>query len=321
MLQVLTLALPFFGVILIGFASGKIAKIPRSGLAWLDFYLIYVALPALFFDIISKTPIEELTRWSFVIATTASTFTTFLIAFGVGLLFTKGDRTVATFQGLVGAYANVGYMGPGLTLAALGTAAAAPTALIFCFDVALIFTIVPVMMALSGKEKKPLGPTLRLVIRRVLLHPFIVASIVGAAAAVIGLEAPAPLQATITFLRNSAAPAALFALGVTVALQPVGRQAMELPVLIGIKLLIHPLIAWTYVTAVGGFDPLWVKTAVLMGSLPPAATIFVATQQYGHYVNRAATAILLGTAASVFTVTLALYLVTHDLIPITPWGW
>jgi predicted permease len=119
----------------------------------------------------------------------------------------------------------------------------------------------------------------------------------------------------LTFLRNSAAPTALFAVGVTVALQPVGRSAPELPVLIFMKLVVHPLMAWAVLTTLGGFDPVWVKTAVLMACLPPAATIFVAAQQYQVYVARAASAILFGTAVSVLTVTAVLWLVTHDLIP------
>lgn len=320
MLQVITLATPFFGVILLGFVSGKIAKIPRSGLAWLDFYLVYVALPAMFFDIISKTPVQELARGSFILATTASTFLSFVVAALIGRAATGADLRINTMQGLVGAYANVGYMGPGLTLAALGPAAAAPTALIFCFDVALVFTLVPIMMSLGAAEKKPLGPTLALVVRRVLLHPFILATLVGAAAALIGFETPAPLQGLLTFLRNSAAPTALFALGVTVALHPVGRGAPELPLLIAVKLLLHPAIAFLTVSAVGGFEPVWVKTAVLMASLPPAATIFVAAQQYDIYVNRAATAVLVGTAASVLTVTAMLWLVTHDALPIPLFG-
>jgi malonate transporter and related proteins len=318
MLQVFTLALPFFGVIFIGFLAGKIARLPASGLAWLDFFLIYVALPALFFDIISKTPVDELAQGRFIAATVTSTFLTFLLTFAIGMAFAR-DLRVATFQGLVGAYANVGYMGPGLVLATLGAAAAAPTALIFCFDVALIFTILPVMMALGGPEKRALGPTLLLVARRVLTHPFIVATLAGVATAVIGVETPEPVQALLTFLRNAAAPTALFAVGVTVALQPVGRRAGELPILIAMKLIVHPLMAWTVLTAVGGFDPIWLKTAILMACLPPAATIFVAAQQYKVYVARAASAILFGTAASVVTVTVVLWLITNDAIPLEPW--
>jgi predicted permease len=316
MLQVVTLATPFFGVIFLGFASGKIAKIPRSGLAWLDFYLIYVALPALFFDIISKTPVEELAQGRFIAAIVTSTFATFLVAFVIGMVFSRRDLRLSTFQGLVGAYGNVGYMGPGLALAALGTAAAAPAALIFCVDVALVFTILPVMMALGGEQRQALGPTLALVARRVLTHPFILATLVGAIAAIVEFHTPGPLQATLTFLRNSAAPTALFAVGVTVALQPVGRSAPELPFLIFVKLVVHPLIAWTVLTLAGGFEPVWIKAAVLMACLPPAATIFVAAQQYQLFVARAASAILFGTAVSVFTVTVVLWLVTNDLIPV-----
>jgi predicted permease len=58
-----------------------------------------------------------------------------------------------------------------------------------------------------------------------------------------------------------------------------------------------------------------VETAFLMASLPPAATIYVIATQYRTYVLRASSAILIGTAASVFTVTGALYLIANDLVP------
>jgi Predicted permeases len=320
MTAVLTLAMPFFGLIFLGFASGRIAKIPRSGLAWLDFYLVYVALPALFYDLMSKTPIGELANGAFIMATTFSTYAAFAISFAVGTMVGRGDLRLATIQGLVGSYANVGYMGPGLTLATLGTAAAAPTALIFCFDVALAFTLTPLMMALGGTEEISLGKTATTVARRVFLHPFILATLVGVAAAAVRFELPEGFATMVTFLRNSAAPTALFALGVTVALQPVGRIPVEMPILIAIKLVLHPLIAWLMLTWIGGFDPVWIKTAVLMASLPTAATTFVAAQQYDVYVGRAATAIVLSTVFSVFTVTGVLTLIAFDLLPTAPFG-
>ena len=121
----------------------------------------------------------------------------------------------------------------------------------------------------------------------------------------------------ITMLRASAAPAALFSIGVTVALQqPVDQPYRELPALVAIKLIIHPLMAWTMVTLVGGFPPVWVQAAVLMACLPPAATCYAAAQQYRLYVEQSASGVLIGTAASVVTVTATLYLVTHGLVPV-----
>ena len=48
MIDVLNLALPYFGVIFIGFACGKLKSIPEQGLAWMNFFLLYISLPALF---------------------------------------------------------------------------------------------------------------------------------------------------------------------------------------------------------------------------------------------------------------------------------
>ena len=36
MLDILNLALPFFGLIFIGFACGKLRQIPDAGLAWMN---------------------------------------------------------------------------------------------------------------------------------------------------------------------------------------------------------------------------------------------------------------------------------------------
>src|SRR5690349_7059537 len=48
MIDVLNLALPFFGLIVIGYAAGKIKRLPDLGLAWMNFFLIYISLPCLF---------------------------------------------------------------------------------------------------------------------------------------------------------------------------------------------------------------------------------------------------------------------------------
>jgi malonate transporter len=60
MIDILNLALPYFGLIFIGFACGKSKNLPEAGLAWMNFFLLYVSLPALLFGIMSKTPFAEL---------------------------------------------------------------------------------------------------------------------------------------------------------------------------------------------------------------------------------------------------------------------
>ena len=64
------LLVPFFGLIGLGFFCGKVVKQPEAGLAWMQFFLIYVALPCLFYRLIADKPLDELANWPFIIATT-----------------------------------------------------------------------------------------------------------------------------------------------------------------------------------------------------------------------------------------------------------
>ena len=116
MLDVLNLALPYFGLIFLGLLCGKLKQIPDTGLAWMNFFLIYVSLPCLFYRVLAQTPLEQLNNPRFIVATILATATMFALSFAVGWLFRRhmGEATIA---GLSGAYGNIGYMGPGLTLA------------------------------------------------------------------------------------------------------------------------------------------------------------------------------------------------------------
>src|ERR1700759_3385201 len=183
MTDVLNLALPYFSLVFIGFACGKAKGLPEAGLAWMNFFLLYVSLPALLYGIMSKTPFAELNNPPFLIATTSATMTAFVLAMGLGRLIGNLSIREATLAGLSGAYGNIGYMGPGLALAVLGTKAAAPTALIFCCDSIFLFTIVPLLMALTDGQRRPLLHTLGLVVRQIALNPLIMSACAGALAA------------------------------------------------------------------------------------------------------------------------------------------
>ena len=110
MFDIVNLAVPYFSLIFVGYACGKAKALPEAGLAWMNFFLLYVSLPALLFVIMSKTPFAELNNPPFLIATTLGTSTAFVLALAAGRLKARE----ATLAGLSGAYGNIGYMGPGL---------------------------------------------------------------------------------------------------------------------------------------------------------------------------------------------------------------
>jgi malonate transporter len=102
----------------------------------------------------------------------------------------------------------------------------------------------------------------------------------GALAAALHFHPPVPIGNTLLFLQNAAAPTALFVLGVTVALRPFGRVPWEVPAVIAVKLLIHPLVVFGLMLLLGPFPQPWAATAILMASLPPALNVFVMARQH-----------------------------------------
>src|SRR6202012_1453441 len=196
MADVLNLALPYFSLIFIGFACGRIRRLPEQGLAWMNFFLLYVSLPALLFGITSRTPFEELNNPPFLIATTCGTALAFFLAMAVGRLTGKLSFRDATLAGLAGGYGNIGYMGPGLALAVLGAKSFAPTALIFCCDSIFLFSIVPLLIALIDRPHPSLLHTLGVVARQIVLNPLIMSACAGALAAALHLQPPVAIAHT-----------------------------------------------------------------------------------------------------------------------------
>lgn len=313
MLDVFNLVLPFFGLIFLGFFVARINRQPLEALGWMNTFIVYVALPALFFQILSKTPVAELTQWAFIIGCTMSTFGIFLAMFLIAYVRTR-KIDESTIQGLAAAYGNIGYMGPALAILAFGTPAAVPVALIFCFDNTLHFVMAPLMMALSGNDERSSRDLAIGVVRKIFGHPFIIATIFGVGAAITGLQPPVAIERMIDLLAKAAAPCALFAMGATLALRPIKRVPKELYLVVPLKLLIQPLLIFGVLSVAGNFPPVWISTAMLMAALPTATNVFVIAQQYGVWVERASSSVLATTLFSILTLTLWLYIMTHGVI-------
>ena len=306
-MDVLSLSLPFFGLILLGWASARATGYGEDGLRWMSFFIIYMALPALFFQLIRKTPLEELANADFILGTSGSTLAVFLFSYLFARYISRNSNTASTMQAVAGSYSNIGYMGPGLTLAALGEAAVVPTALVFCFDNALLFTLTPLFVELGSGSQHHWGRILLQAMKKVLLHPFILATIAGIAASAVHFEPPAAVENILNLLKGAAAPCALFVLGVVIAGRRAHLNSIDIPVSLLIKLIIHPLLVYIVLSWIGDIPPVWLYTGVLMSALPPALNVFILAQQYGAFIEEASTIVLVGTMVAIFTVTALLY--------------
>jgi hypothetical protein len=322
MSELIDISVPLFGLIIIGFAFGKIFKSSSiEGLQWLNIFIIYAALPALFVKLVAPVPIEQLTQFGYLATTTYATLIAFVVGFTIFKLAATrfGERPStprSVIAGLGGAYGNVGYLGPGVILAALGPAGLVPAALIIVFENILHFFIAPLGMALAGRLQGNLITIFLGILWKVVSFPFILACFVGMAISVSGVSIPSPIEKLLDLLSGAAAPCALFAMGVSLSLRPFTKINPLLSGLIFIKLIAYPILVWVLLSFVGNFDPIWIQAAIFLACLPTATNVFVISQQYNSWEEGASGIILVSTIVSFVTVPLILYLFGGNVLPL-----
>jgi malonate transporter and related proteins len=202
-IDVVNLALPFFGLIFAGAAAARLFHIEERTGDRLNILVLYFALPAMIYRTVASAPFEQLLNWPFILATSLSTFLVFAAAFAFAVWVLGARIHVAGLQASAASYGNVGYMGLILSVVAFGEAAAVPAILIFCFDILIQFALVPLAGAIGttahGATKAELGGNIA---RSVLLHPFFVATAAGAASAAIDLQLPTALDSALLAERH-----------------------------------------------------------------------------------------------------------------------
>jgi malonate transporter and related proteins len=310
MLEILNIALPFFGLILLGVIGGRIWVRSEEGLVWLNIYVLYFALPPLIFMIVAQTPLEKLANPTFVVATAGATATCFLLMLLVARKMFGTTLREAALMGTSAAYGNIGYMGLPLSVAFFGQAAGVPAALVFCFDIVVLFILTAIFAGLEDRSQDR-SQLIGRILWQVFTHPFNIATMLGAIATAVKWQPTDGLLTIVSMLMNSAAPVALFAMGVTVSLR--GRPDFNLPLatLGAIKLILHPVLAFAAVYLCVSADTTWLQVAVMMAALPTATNAFILARQYSAYVAGSGAAVITTTAVSVITIPLLVYALKH----------
>ncbi len=307
MIEILNIALPFFGLILLGVIAGRFWEQGESGMAWLNIFVLYFALPPLIFMIVAQTPLEKLANPAYVFATAGATCVSFFVMLAVALRVFKSTVKEAALQGTAAAY---GYMGLPLAVAFFGSAAAVPAALVFCFDIIVLFVLTAIFAGLDGNQRNRLQ-LIGKILKDVFTHPFNVATLLGVVASAFKWVPEGGLLKIIEMLMGSAAPAALFAMGVTVSLRRKPTLSQELGVLCVVKLALHPTLAFLAVSFFAPADEVWLQVAVMMAALPTATNAFILARQYTAFVAGAGAAVVATTVLSAVSVPLIVYALKH----------
>ncbi len=304
MTAVLETVLPVFALVFAGYFMGR-RFIGAEGIKGLSGFVYYFAIPALLFRTMSRGYLPGSEDLILLLAYFGGSFFVYALSIGLGHRLFGNSVAELGLMGMAGCFGNTVLLGIPLTLAAFGEAGMLPLTLIITFHSALLFPLSILVVELGrggGGWRKALGDSVKALSR----NPVILAILAGLAYGATGLGLAVPVEAFITLLSGAAAPAALFALGASLAGYRIAGDLKEIMLSCAIKLLVHPLAVAVLAFWVFDLRGDWAAIALLTAALPAGANVFVLAQQYNIYLGRAASIVLISTGLSMLTLSVLL---------------
>lgn len=308
MLSVVTIVLPVFGVIFAGYLSRKINLLGSAASSGLSSYVVYLALPAMLFDIMAKASWDDLYLPGFTATFGIGCLVVYGLALTIMLLFGLRKLPDASIDGLAAAYPNSGYMGFPLCLLVLGEASL-PAVTIAAAVISTLLLAVSVILFEAGMQQQRQPHVVMIkVVRALAFNPLLLAPALGALVGAAGWKLPEGVDAFLRLLGASASPCALVALGLLLAEASARSDGWSLTVLLTVsKLAVQPAITWVLAYHVFTVPQLHAQTAVLLAALPTGTGPFMVAELYKREAAETSTVVLLSTVLSVATVSLLVH--------------
>ncbi|MDA3146390.1 AEC family transporter [Leucobacter sp. UCMA 4100] len=305
MQAILTVLLPLFIVILVGFVASYSDRFARAESS-INALVFNVALPALLFmAVLDGTPLDSFpAQYPFLIILTL--VATSLILFG--FIFFAGKRTarVAAQVAMGGAYGNVVYFAIPIAMGLFGPIAGVTVGIGQMVHNLLYMIFYPVVVSVLPDGNRV--SFWQITKKAVLFNPVAMSIVLGLAYGYSGLPMPTLVADPLNLLGQIATPGALFCIGLTFrqsfrAFTSGSVKTLDLTVSVIGKLVLLPLITIFVVRVVfPGMSEVWASSMILMAAMPTSTTAYLASVEYDDDANLLAATVVATSLCSVITI-------------------
>ncbi|MFG3438835.1 AEC family transporter [Nonomuraea sp. NPDC047897] len=284
-------------VAVLGFVVGRAGVLRAQDELVLSRLAFFVAMPALLFATVSAADLRSV--FSPVLLTNlAGVVVTQLVFVTVARFAWRRSRGEVTIGALASSYINAGNLGIPVGVYVLGDGALVAPILL-----TQLLVITPAaFLLLDGGRRGARRTSVREALLRPLRNPLTVASLLGLAVAATGTEVPAMLMRPVELVGGAAVPLALLAYGLSLSgSRPAAERGRrrELVLVVLLKNLVQPAVAYLAGRYVLGLDGTDLMTATLFAALPTAQNIYVYAVHYDTARPLARGAVLATTVLSI----------------------
>jgi malonate transporter and related proteins len=299
--SLISIVLPIFGMIGLGFLAVKAGLVSVKAGEGLADYVFALAVPALIFRMLSEStaPLDA-SPWGYWLSYFVAVAVVWLMAMLVARRVFQRDSREAVIHGFSSAQSNTVFLGIPLILRAYGEAGAVPLFLLLAIHLPIMMAVASILIETTGSPDRSGG--VKRFAKTLVTHPILLALVAGVAAKLLGFRTPDYLKPLLDSLANSASPVALISMGIGLALYGFRSDPRAAWTVAGFKLIIHPLLVYVLGTYVFRLEPVFTGVAVLFAALPSGINGYLLAMRYKTAEAFASNTLAISTAASVVTV-------------------
>lgn len=306
MQALLDVILPVFLVIGFGYLAVWKAWFSDSGVDGLMKFTQSFAIPCLLFRAISTLDLTA----SFDAPLLLAFYSGAAVSFSLGLLGARfifqRDWPDCVAIGFVGLFSNSVLLGLPITERAYGVEALSGNYAIIAMHAPFCYMLGVTAMEIARSGSATFTQTARKVLTSMFRNALVIGIALGLLVNLTGLPIPGVAAQAIDLMVRAAIPAALFGLGgVLVRYKPEGDLRV-IAMVLSFSLVVHPAVTLGLAHAFN-LDRDAMRSAVLTATMAPGVNTYIFANMYGAARRVAASAVLIGTAASLVTVWLWLF--------------
>lgn len=303
----LQIILPVFLIVAVGFLAAKrnIFKSEQAD-AVMKFAQTF-ALPALLFSAVAKLDLSAVFQPELLISFYAGNTFVFIVGSLIARYFFKRPAGAAVAVGFCGMFANTVLLGLPIVERAYGAEALQPVYALIAVHAPYCYIIGITTMEIVRAGGRPIPETLRSIAKEILTNSLTIGLMLGFAVNLSGIALPQFIWSPIQMMVSAAIPAALFALGGILTRYKLSDRIGETVAVLILKLFVHPGIAYVLATQVFDLSIDFTRAAVMAGAMAPGVNVFLFANIYDRAKGTAANSVLLGTAASILSISFWLY--------------
>lgn len=293
--MVLSVLLPIFILLFLGYFSVKINLIHKEQISALSVFVIKISLPALLLVALASKDLHEIWYPSYFFVYAGISFLLYLTVFLVFYYFFKHRFSHAAVFAMGGAMSNTGFIGTAILTLLMGNQATIYISLTLIVENVIIVTMVLALAEAGLQQQQNIGLLLRQTLLKLLKNPVILSVLVGLSCAFFQIHLPTQLNQALDLLGKTASPIALFVIGGGLVGLSIQKIDMESVFLVFAKMVIMPLAVFTGLSLMPNVSQEMLYAGTIIAALPMPAAFIIFSQAYHVEDQKTLTPLMIST--------------------------